>query len=120
MASHTHRFGKARVEVGAISHAGRTYSARGSVDPERGVLVGYVKKVAEEDLQPGDSRHVLTSWDGKKVLANLRKVSTWKTPRSQWSSTISAWSADGGGRHYVGRCAGDDMLLKMGATRGKR
>ena len=118
MASRTHRYKGARVEVGTIAHAGRKFSALGSVvDPARGVLVGYVTK--RKDPQPGQTLYVLTSWDGKRELADIHLTSTWKTPQSNWSSTQSSWWAVVDGQRYVGRGAGENMLLKMRAV-GKR
>ena len=99
----------AKVEVGIIVHEGREFASLGSiVDHERGYVVGYLKLV--DNPKPGESRHVLTSWEGR-VIGTCRVISTWKTPRSWVSSTMSSYRATVDGIEYHG--SGDGMLLRL-------
>jgi hypothetical protein len=107
----------ARVEVGIVEHEGREYSALGSVvDPERGIVVGYVGKITPA----GYGAHVraLTTWDGKTIGA-VWPVSSWPTPRSHVSSRMYAYRAEVEGVMYQGRGAGEGMIVKLRKMRGR-
>jgi hypothetical protein len=81
-----------------INHNGRKFESGGAVvTTER--IVAYLGKSG-----------VLTDWHGNS-LGSYRVVSTWKTPRSFMSSTMSAVHAYVGERVYKGRSAGEGMVF---------
>jgi len=53
---------------------------------------------------------VLTSWHGDK-LGTYRILSTWRTPRSSVSDTMSSVECFVNGVRYVGRSAGVGMVI---------
>lgn len=56
--------------------------------------------------------NTLTDWKGKTVVAQLKRVSTWKTPLSNpFSTSRSAYRATVGGVEYHGRGYGEGMSL---------
>lgn len=59
---------------------------------------------------------ILTDWHGNK-LGTWRATSTWKTPRSCYSSTMSQIEAIVNGVTYTGRGAGEGMVFKGKAKR---
>lgn len=96
----------ARVEVGVFVHEGREFSALGSVrDDAAGYICGY----------PENGR--LMTWDGQDMGIALKVVSTWRTPRSFFSPTQSAYRAWSGNVKYHGRGAGDGSLLRLYRSR---
>jgi hypothetical protein len=97
------------MKVATMTHDGKDYTALGSlVDLEKGVILGYLHEL------PGDrDRFYLTSWDGCFMYILLRRVSTWKTPRSFVSSTYSAFRTVIDGHVYSGRSAGHGMFLRL-------
>lgn len=54
---------------------------------------------------------VLGNWHGEPI-GTWRAVSTWKTPRSYMSSTMSQIEATVNGIRYTGRGAGEGMIFK--------
>jgi hypothetical protein len=99
----------AHVEVATMTHEGRDYTALGSlVDLQAGRIMGYLHEL------PGDrDRFYLTSWDGCFMYILLRRVSTWKTPRSYVSTTYSAFRTVIDGYVYSGRGAGSGMFIRL-------
>ncbi len=95
------------VEVGTVTHHGRDFSALGStVDLDRGEVCGYVKRDASGVLY-------LSTWSGECLYITLRPVSTWRTPRSFVSSTMTAYRAMFGDYVWHGRGAGEGMFLRL-------
>ena len=81
---------------------GRSYTSGGAfVSPER--IIAYPKE-----------NGVLGDWHGN-AIGTWKAVSTWKTPRSYMSSTMSQIEAVVNGIKYTGRGCGIGMLY-----RGKR
>lgn len=58
----------------------------------------------------------LTTWCGDK-LGVAMPMSTWKTPRSYVSSTMTEYHVVMAGRKYHGRCAGEGMSILLRAMR---
>lgn len=78
---------------------GRTFESGGAyVDRDR--IVAY--------LGPNG---ILQDWHGRPI-GRWRALSTWKTPRSFISRTMSSVLATVGGTTYVGRGAGEGMLFR--------
>ena len=90
-------------EIGVFTYGGREYAALGSVVTDE-YAVGY--------LAERDGHLVITSWDGTTVLGTAVITSTWRTPRSFVSSSMSQVVATIDGARYTGRCAGLSMLWK--------
>src|ERR1700691_1873235 len=80
-----------------IEHEGRSYEASGAiVSPE--CIVAYLGR-----------DNVLTDWHGNS-LGTYRVTSTWRTPRSYVSTTMSQVRAIVNGVTYTGRSAGQGMI----------
>jgi hypothetical protein len=96
----------ARVELAAFAHAGREFTAMGSiVDHEAGHVMGY--PTARE------VGHVLRTWSGEDI-APIRLVRSWKQRTFYGTTTtIYAWRATIDGRTYHGRNSGAGMLLRL-------
>jgi len=89
-----------------VIHEGKSYTVGGAaVMPER--IVGY----------PGENG-VLNDWHGNPI-GTWRAVSTWQTPRSYMSSTMSQIEAAVDGVTYTGRGAGVGMIYR-GKRKAKR
>lgn len=56
--------------------------------------------------------HRITTWCGDE-LGTAMCMSTWRTPRSFVSSTLSEWHVMMAGRKYVGRSAGHGMAINL-------
>lgn len=85
-----------------FEHEGRKFTAGGAVvTPD--VIIAYPGKNGE-----------LKDWHGA-VIGRYRMLSTWRTPRSYLSSTMSSMEVFVDGVRYVGRGAGEGMIF-----RGKR
>ena len=82
-----------------ITHEGRSFTADGAVVTDAR-LIAYLGKDG-----------VLTDWHGNQI-GTYRTVSTWKTPHSFLSSTMSAVHARVDGKTYKGRSAGEGMLFR--------
>lgn len=97
MESRTEQHGN--TEVGIVTHNGREFAALGSViEPTH--IVAYLGKGGQ-----------LTKWDGT-VIGHYNVVTTWPTPHSYVSSTMSQVEAWVGPRCYTGRSAGEGMVFK--------
>ena len=81
-----------------IEHEGRKFEAGGAVITD-GYVFGYPKG------------NVLQNWHGD-MIGTCRVLSTWNTPRSYISPTMSSYEVFANGVRYVGRGAGDGMLLR--------
>ena len=82
-----------------IEHEGRVFESGGAaVTEER--LVAY--------LAPAG---VLTDWHGRKI-GTYTVTSTWPTPRSYLSSTMSQVRCCIGPRTYTGRSGGEGMIVQ--------
>jgi len=93
-------------EIGSFVHEGREFKAGGAAVTDAH-LIAYLGK-----------DFTVTTWDGH-VIGQYRVLSTWKTPRSMWSSTMSSVVVRlHDGRTYTGRSAGVGMTVK--ARRSKR
>jgi hypothetical protein len=79
-----------------IVHNGQSFTSGGAVITDNRI-VAYLGK-----------DKVLTDWHGS-AIGTYRIVSTWKTPRSIVSSTMSAVHATVNGKLYKGRSAGEGM-----------
>lgn len=79
-------------------HKGRGFTSGGAAITEK-YLVAYLGKAG-----------VLTDWHGNEI-GTYRIISTWKTPRSFLSSSMSAVHARVDGRLYKGRSAGEGMIF---------
>lgn len=88
------------VETACIfTHEGRNFEAGGAiVTPD--FAIGYLGE-----------KGILTDWHGR-ALGTFRYVSTWRTPRSYISSTMSQVEAVIDGITYTGRSAGKGMIWK--------
>ncbi len=102
--------------TGIVSHEGREFSAGGGVvDPARGILIGYPRKVAQAAAR--GARYVLTLWDGS-VVTLLAPTGRFTTPGfGGCNNEIWYWRAVYTGRVYSGRNSGPGMLLRMRAGR---
>jgi hypothetical protein len=100
----------ANTEIGIVSHEGKEFSAFGYTrTPD--TLVAYLH-----------ADKTLTTWDGL-TIGRYRVVSTWSTPRSYVSSTMS--QIEGtllDGSKWTGRSAGVGMVYKARpiSPKGKR
>lgn len=83
----------------SFEHEGKTYTAGGAV-------VTYSNIVAYPDVGG-----TLKDWHGN-VLGTWRTVTTWRTPRSYFSPTMSQIEATVDGVVYTGRGAGVGMIYK--------
>ena len=94
-------------EVGIVTHEGREFAAFGYMrTPDR--LVAYLHNDG-----------TLTTWDGL-TIGRYRVVSTWKTPRSYLSSTMSQIEATLlDGSKWTGRSAGVGMIYKAKPKAGR-
>jgi hypothetical protein len=104
----------ATVEVGTVTHNGRSYSAMGSmVDTSRGIVVGYV----HDRGQARTPRYTLTTWEGGHI-ADLSLTGAWmgRTPRGD-RVRMYGWAATIGGRVYSGRNSGAAMVVRLKAGR---
>ena len=79
-----------------ITHDGRKFLAAGAFVSDSHIIA-YLAKDG-----------ILTDWHGNPI-GTYRIVSTWKTPRSYVSSTMSAVHATVNGMVYKGRSAGIGM-----------
>ncbi len=93
-----------RVEIGRVTHAGRTFDALGSV-------VSPTYAAGYPDFAPNATRGRLRSWDGADLGA-CRIVSAWRTPRSWTSSHMYQIEATIDGITYTGRGGGHGMLWR--------
>ena len=90
-----------------FTHGGKTFESGGAmVTPD--FIVAYLGKDG-----------VLTDWHGER-LGTYRIVSTWKTPRSYVSSSMSQVIATVDGVSYTGRSAGVGMVYKGRRTKGDK
>ena len=87
-----------------IEHQGHKFEAGGAV-----VTPDYI--VAYIGSRGDDGKRQLTDWHGK-VIGTCRITSTWRTPRSFVSSTMSQVYAVVDGVTYTGRSAGEVMIFK--------
>lgn len=85
-----------------FEHENRKFEAGGAVVTPDGIVA-----------YPGKDS-VLNDWHGRQI-GTYRVLSTWKTPRSFYSSTMSSIEAFVDGVRYVGRGAGVGIIF-----RGKR
>jgi len=82
-----------------VEHEGKKFESGGAVvTPDH--IVAYPK-----------ANGVLGDWHGK-AIGTWRAISTWKTPRSFMSSTMSQIEANVNGVVYTGRGAGESMIFK--------
>jgi hypothetical protein len=89
----------ATVELATVVHEGREFTNLGAVVADD-YVVAYLGKDGK-----------LTDWQGN-VIGTYRTVSSWRTPNSWVSSTMSAVHAVVNGRTYKGRSAGVGMLFR--------
>lgn len=82
-----------------IEHDGRKFTAGGAVISPQ-YIIAYPKEYG-----------VLGNWHGE-TIGSWRAVSTWKTPHSYMSSTMSQIEAVVNGITYTGRGAGIGMIYK--------
>jgi hypothetical protein len=82
-----------------FEHNGRKFEAGGAV-----VTPDYIVAYPGED-------GVLNDWHGR-AIGTWRAVSTWKTPRSFYSSTMSQIEATVDSVIYTGRGAGLSMIYR--------
>ena len=81
-----------------IEHEGRKFTSGGAiVTPER--IIAYLGKAG-----------TLTDWHGQQI-GTYRITSTWCTPRSWFSSTVSQVHAHVDGVNYTGRSAGEGCVF---------
>ena len=94
-----------------IEFQGRTFESGGAmIFPD--AIVGYVGKPLDRA-----GRYELTTWHGEKI-GTLQVTSTWRTPRSWVSSTMSQAVATVDGVRYTGRTAGEGMVFKGKRVKG--
>ena len=106
----------ATVEVATMMHEGKPYTALGSViDIQNGIIYGYIKN--DPSLPSG--RFLLTTFESK-VLCPIHRLSTWKTPRSWISGTMSSWRCEYLGRKWLGRSGGAGLLIRLRAHKDDR
>ena len=86
-----------------FEHEGRTFESGGAVVTETHVI-GYPKG------------RVLQDWHGN-AIGTCRVLSTWRTPRSFMSSTMSSYEVFVDGKRYTGRSCGDGMILRAKLSR---
>lgn len=86
-----------------IEHEGRKFESGGAVVSEQ-FVIGYPGKFVT-GVAP------LQDWHGK-TIGTCCILSTWKTPRSFVSSTMSSIECWVKGVRYVGRGAGEGMILR--------
>jgi hypothetical protein len=83
----------------SFEHEGRKFTAGGAVvAPD--FIVAYPK-----------ANGVLGDWHGN-TIGTWRAASTWRTPRSFYSATMSQIEAEVNGVTYTGRGAGEGMIYK--------
>lgn len=81
-----------------IEYEGKSFSSGGAVVHEQ-FITAYLGRDG-----------VLTDWHGEQ-LGSYRVLSTWRTPRSFVSSTMSSVECFVAGVRYVGRSAGIGMCI---------
>jgi hypothetical protein len=82
-----------------IEHQGQTFESGGAVVTAQ-FIIGYLAE-----------NNVLTNWHGN-AIGTFRTLSTWRTPRSYVSSTMSSVECFVNGVRYVGRSAGHGMSVR--------
>lgn len=110
--------GQAKVEIATIKHEGKEYSAMGAYISDN-YVVGYISKAEPVENFPHVTQHWLTTWQGEKI-GRAYVVSTWRTPRSYLSSTMSQIEVNIAGKMYTGRGSGVGMIWKGKAKKGKQ
>lgn len=93
-----------------IEHEGRKFEAGGTV-VTADFVIGYPKFTNGPVYRGIERSGVLNDWHGNQI-GTCRVLSTWRTPRSYVSSTMSSIECFVNGVRYVGRGAGDGMLLR--------
>lgn len=113
-ASETHILASgATVEVGTITHEGRTFKAGGScIDMERGRIFAYVKQVGFHK-NPALASYELTSWGGDPIMP----LQLTGTATGFHGSKLYCFSGTLNGRKWSGRGQGAGMYLTMRAGR---
>lgn len=87
-----------------IKHEGRKFTSGGAF-VSQDYIIAYPKE-----------NGILGDWHGKPI-GSWRTVSTWKTPHSFMSSTMSQIEAIVNGKTYTGRGSGVGMIYKGKAKR---
>jgi hypothetical protein len=82
-----------------VQHEGRSFTAGGAVVTDDRIIA-----------YPGKDG-ILQDWHGN-AIGTWRVLSTWRTPRSFLSSTMSGIEARVNGVRYVGRGAGVGMIFR--------
>lgn len=82
-----------------IEHEGRKFTAGGAIITDQWIIA-----------YPGKDG-VLNDWHETQI-GTYRVLSTWRTPRSFVSSTMSSMECWVNGVRYVGRGAGEGMILR--------
>ncbi len=103
----------ATIEVGTITHEGRSFSATGAiVDESAGLIFGYVKCL-NPDSHPTCQRFELTNWEGATIMPLTR---TGKAT-GFYGTKLECFAGTLNGRRYSGRGLGSGMCIRMRAGR---
>ena len=103
----------AKVEVGTVSHGGRSFAALGHVLSADGArLVCYLAKPGGDGVERVGARGFATDWQGQ-ALGRYEITGRWRRPDSFIAShMVSARVTLTGGAVYVGRGMGAGMIFK--------